>query len=200
MEMTMIFTKDNAVHVREEERDQQRKRLYAAEKVLQGTTKRFANVGEMEAYVLRVSRYKVLQNRFGEHFLRNVAVKDGRGRSRAGGWAGGWAGGITMPLWSREELIVLHELAHTITMRLCGSGVAGHGWQYANVYLQLVKTVLGQEKHDILKASFKKHKVRTSPKAKRGPKEVTPEMIERLTKARETRLANLNEKKTLEAA
>ena len=191
----MILTKEHAVRVRKEERDQQRSKVYAAEKVLQDQTKRFVTVADMEAFVAKVADYKVLQKRYGQNFLHNVVVKDGRGRNRAGGWYGG----ITMPTRSRNEWVVLHELAHTINIRLHSDWVAGHGWQYANIYLQLVKTVLGTEKHDILKASFKKHKVRTSPKASRGKKEVTPEMIERLAKAREIRLANLQAKKSKKA-
>jgi len=44
------------------------------------------------------------------------------------------------------------------------------------VLLDLVRFVMGREAHDVLKASFKEHKVRfTAPRAKR---QYTPEQLE----------------------
>lgn len=167
-----------------EERDQQRSKVYKAEKVLDGKTKKLPTTHDMESYVRKIQSRAVLVKRFGWALTRNIAVKDGRGRRKACGGSSY----ISMPLWSRTEWIVLHEVAHTVTIRLFGFNVSAHGWQYANIYLQLVKSMLGPEMHDLLKESFKKHRVRTSPKQKREKKEVTPELLERLAKARAARI------------
>ena len=157
----MIVTMDTPrPYLSSSERDQQRSKVYKSEKILAGKTKPLPTVRDMEAYVTKLQSRAVLVKRFGHHLTRTIVVKDGRGRSDAGGWSGG----VTMPLWSRCELILLHEVAHTITRRIFGVNVAGHGWQYANIYLQLVKTMLGAEIHAQLKGSFKANKVRTTPK------------------------------------
>jgi hypothetical protein len=86
---------------------------------------------------------------------------------------------------------VLHELAHTITVREYGVYVAGHGWQFCAVYLGLVLCILGREKHDVLKAAFKAHRIRfTPPRPKRQlMSEQRTQLTERLAAAREAKTA-----------
>ncbi|AXQ69237.1 hypothetical protein HOU02_gp488 [Caulobacter phage CcrBL9] len=86
-----------------------------------------------------------------------------------------------MPRWARCEHIVLHEVAHSLTIRRHGYHVASHGWQYAAIYLDLVRFGMGVEAHRMLKESFKAHKVRWTPKKTRT---ASPEVLERLAKAR----------------
>ena len=185
----MLVTKDTPrLRLMTEERDQQRSKLYKAEKVLWGKTKALPTTDDMDAYIRKLQTRAVLVKRFGPALTRYIRVKDGRGRRAACGGANY----ISMPLWSRNEWIVLHEAAHTVTIRLFGSNVSAHGWQYANVYLQLVKSMLGSEMHDLLKESFKKNRVRFSPKQTRAKKPVTPELLERLAMARASRLTKTN--------
>lgn len=163
---------------RSEERDSQRSKLYKAEREVWAGSKRHETIEEVEAFVAKVRGRKVLKDRFKLALSNRIKIGDGRRRRNA---AGGRYG-IYMPRWSRSEMVILHELAHTITIRLCGESVAAHGWQYANVYLQLVSSMLGREMHDRLKAAFKKHGVRSKPKKKRT---VTPQMLEHLANARQ---------------
>jgi hypothetical protein len=62
-------------------------------------------------------------------------IKDGRGTRIA-------RGGIhyiNLPMWARTELIVLHEVAHTITDRKWGHyNIAGHGAEYMSVFTDLL--------------------------------------------------------------
>ncbi len=63
------------------------------------------------------------------------AVNDGRRRRRA-------VGGlhrIALPKWSRNRVIILHELAHTLTMRYSKTlDIAAHGPEYVRVLIELL--------------------------------------------------------------
>jgi putative metallohydrolase (TIGR04338 family) len=142
----------------------------------------------MERYVKRVWKSKRVMDAFPVLQTQVLpAVLDGRGRRRAGGSYTM----ITMPKWSRREGIVLHELAHTITHRVHGYKVAGHGWQYCEVYLKLVLYMMGREAHDALKAAFKRNRVRfTKPREKRPMDPAKKaELVARLDAARRARQA-----------
>lgn len=161
------------------ERDSQRSKLYKAEKVLAQYSQRVETVPEMQAFLQKVLARKPIQDRYWLQIRKVIVVKDGRRCSNALGGVN-W---IKMPRWSRTQYIVLHEAAHSITQRKYGTNVAGHGWQYAEVYLDLVRFGLGAEAGAALKASFKAGKVRFSePRAKRP---ATPEQLARLAAMRE---------------
>ena len=82
-----------------------------------------------------------------------------------------------MPAWSRDEAIVLHELAHCFNARINGwVMVQSHGWEYCAIYLQLTLYVMGREAHDVLKAAFKANRVRFT--APRKGRKLTPEQRE----------------------
>ena len=91
-----------------------------------------------------------------------------------------------MPLWSRNEAIVLHELAHTICQRE-HSDATGHGWQYCAIYLTLTLHAMGREAHDVLKAAFKENRVRYTAPRKRKPMDPArkAELVARLAAYRE---------------
>lgn len=185
-------------------RDTQRSRVYAAENAaFRGypvASDRLADVESIERFVRDVWSRKRVAASFpsvarwqraqlaGGGLLRGSlpTVKDGRGRRRAGATTSF----ITMPVWSRSKWVVLHELAHVITCREHPSA-AGHGWEYCEVYLRLVRCVLGVEAHKQLKASFKAHRVRFRKPRKRQP--LSPDqrqaLAQRLALARTQRMA-----------
>jgi hypothetical protein len=160
-------------------RDSQRGKAYKAERVLDDPkfSGPLPTVQNIEAYVMLIGLKAPLRKRYGsaldlKHYP--ITVGDGRGTRRA--LAHG-SHKITIPLWARSEWIVLHEVAHIVHTRLYsgwGNGsravelgdpnAAWHGWQWAAVYLDIVRFVKGKEAYDALKASFKKHKVRFRPK------------------------------------
>lgn len=146
-------------------RDTQRKRVYKSDNALIAIAAKLPEVKDMERFVKRVLGMKRVQDAFPRARLSTwlPRVEDGRGRRAAGGCAHY----ITMPLWSRNEAVVLHELAHTINARV-NNDTAGHGWQFCSIYLTLTLHAMGREAHDALKAAFKANRVRyTAPRAKR---------------------------------
>jgi putative metallohydrolase (TIGR04338 family) len=147
----------------------QRKRVYTAEAVLRTFAKPLREVRDVEKYVTRVLARQSINRKYPD-LNPDVRVKDGRGRRNA---CAHGSRSISIPLWARNDWIVLHELAHTIVHRhFKRSEAASHGWQFASVFLDLVMSMMGKEAHDALRASFKAHKVRYTEPRKRV---VTPE-------------------------
>jgi len=171
-------------------RDTQRQRVYTAESAVEKATPsaRLEAVRDVERFVKATLARKRVQDDFprATRVYKYVPdVTDGRGRRRA---CAVGSCEIRMPVWSRTELIVLHELAHIMINREHGDRdtIASHGWQFCAAYLRLVLHVMGRQHHDALKASFKAHRVRfTKPRAKR---ELTPEqraaLVARMAAAR----------------
>jgi putative metallohydrolase (TIGR04338 family) len=124
---------------------------------------------DVERYVAKVFKSRRVQASFPKSMQWRSglpSVSDGRGRSKACGWYGG----IKIPLWARNEGIVLHELAHVICQREYNSlTIAGHGWQFCAIYLRLVLCMMGREAHDALKREMKLNRVRFAPPRKSKP-------------------------------
>jgi putative metallohydrolase (TIGR04338 family) len=122
-------------------------------------------VKDVERFVKKVFASKRVQAAFPKAMVRSLpSVKDGRGRRNACGGPGG----ISIPVWARNEAVVLHELAHTICLRQ-GGREAFHGWQFCAVYLRLVLYMMGREAHGVLKTAFKANRVRFTEPRKRQP-------------------------------
>lgn len=100
---------------------------------------------------------------------------------------------VSLPKHFQTPWVTLHELAHQLTDWKHGVDLAGHGWEFCQTYLFLVKRFLGQEAHDDLKAAFKRNGVRFTPKKPRQKKVMTPEQraanIAQLQAARERQRA-----------
>ncbi len=167
-------------------RDNQRSKVYKAEKVLWETGKKFVTVAEVEKYIEVVKKKAFVGKRYGAELnRRKINVDDGRGCRKAFGGPNG----IVLPKWARIEPVILHELAHVIQARRFGfSNVEAHGWEFCDIFLNLVQGVLGKEARDILQKSFKENKVRFKKKTKRT---LTPEqrqaLLERMALARAAR-------------
>jgi hypothetical protein len=189
------------------ERDSQRSKLYTAEKeALEQFATPLPKVEDIQAYILKQSARTTLQTRYGR--AREVAnwpimIGDGRRTRRALAYG---TNKMTFPRWARKDWVVLHEWAHIIHNRLDARGSllksnvgtrteelqggASHGWQYAAIYLDLVRFCMGKEAYEALKAAFKTHKVRYKPKRSVV---VTEEMLGRLKAARENLAAGASE-------
>lgn len=133
--------------------DPQKNRLYAAEDV--PTSPTMATVAEVQRYVDKVLGRAYLRKKYGSRLPRKVTVLDGRMR-RSACATYTWQGAvIRAPRWSRSEQTVLHELAHHITWR-----DQDHGPEFAAVYLDLVRHMLGADAAARLQARFRVHGVR----------------------------------------
>lgn len=169
---------ENRYYQETKPRDSQRLKVYRAEGVLRNG-KRFESVGEIQSYVDKL----VSSAWFRHHYplVPRIKVKDGRGRTRAGGSPSGRF--ITMPQWSRVEAVVLHEVAHVVAP---DDGVAWHGWEFCAEFLKLVRHQMGQEAHDKLKASFRQQKVRfTAPRTRNLTDEQRQVLRDRLAQVRQ---------------
>lgn len=189
-------------------RDSQVSKLYRAEReAWQIFSMPLPTTADIRQYLERQSGRKALQRRYGDAI--NVTeweleIADGRGTRHASAFG---SHRISIPLWARNNWVVLHEWAHIIHNRLNvdgrissttfdlwrhGSrrqelqGGAAHGWQFAAIYLDLVHFCIGRDAAVALKAAFKKHKVRYRPKAARVP---TQEQLQRLAAMRAGRRA-----------
>lgn len=176
-------------------RDSQRSKVYAAEQATfgWGGDGRFGDKGltikECQAYINMVEASKWFQKHHGAGY--RVTVYPGRNTGVSYGESVGY---ITLGKSARAHWVLLHELSHNINNSENGyDSVPGHGWQFAAIYLGLVRRFLGAEAHDALKAAFKARKVRFAEPKKRT---VSPEQAA----AGAARLAAHREKKAAEKA
>jgi putative metallohydrolase (TIGR04338 family) len=162
------------------ERDSQRQRLYKAELVLRPISRRFKTMGETQGYVMAVWTDPNVRALFDALHTSRAnwgsppKIKDGRGRKHAGGCAEY----ITLPKWARTEYVILHELAHVFTQRLAGKKVAGHGWQFCQIYHRLVWCIMGERAAAVLMASYEirhiKHEAPAVPRRRAAGAYATP--------------------------
>lgn len=133
-------------------RDSQRSALYRAEDEVDAG-RRLASIDDVQAYVDRILGSSYWERLTGAP--RTVVVRDGRGRRHACAGQTWFGAELRLPRWSRSELVVLHELAHTVTPETC----AGHGREFAANYLRLVRRYLSFDHGDALAKAFERHGV-----------------------------------------
>lgn len=90
------------------------------------------------------------------------------------GYADYITGEIALPekSYHRRQSYILHECAHFITDQHYRSNVAGHGWEFCDIYLDLVRHFMGKRAHEALKRGFLAKNVKFS---KTGKRTITPE-------------------------
>jgi len=126
-------------------RDSQRSKVYSAERGLREPP--FNTMQETQAFVDSVCKTKYWCNLGG---LPTTAT-DGRGRRTACGYYGGE---ICLPKWSRQRIIILHELAHTVI-----GDAPWHGREFARTLLALVNRFMGKGAAAKLREAFKENHV-----------------------------------------
>ncbi len=161
-------------------RDSQQSKLYKAERLhsLWSNNSQFDSLGDVQDWVDKICKSRWFVNRFPRHSLsrkitmltgrgaNGIKVLDGRGRRRANGSTRGY---IKLPVWTRSELHILHEIAHVVTSRYTTNNrklPAFHGRDFCANYLALVRRFLGKEAGKELKVCFKKTKVKYTRPAK----------------------------------
>ena len=144
------------------ERDNQRKKVYRAENEAFNNKPyilKFDDLKQVDKFLKRIFKSKWFQKKFPN--FKNFIVKYGRSRTRACGWSSGDCAKMKLPVWTRNNWIVLHELSHGLVFQ---GGNAFHDMEYCKVYLELVKKWIGKDAANDLKVSFKKHLVKYKPK------------------------------------
>lgn len=125
-------------------RDQQRCVYESEEATLAEAGRVFRHLGEVRAYVAEL----VDSDWWAERWPEVEAIPVARSRSgRMGGYAVDGAGEIRLA--SLREPVVLHEIAHVVTPG------AGHGPDFVNALLALVRERLGFHWYGALLAEFR---------------------------------------------
>jgi hypothetical protein len=177
-------------------RDSQRRKVYTAERIMErqpGQTD-VASPARFQSRVNDIMESQWMSEQF-PTAVGSVPVEFGNLR---GANANHRRIRVGQNAYAMREWLLIHELSHVIVQRSIGDRhgwtynggyhradgdvVAGHGWQFCDTYLRLVRRFMGQAQHDALKASFKQHKVRY--KAPRAKRPVTPELLARLAAGR----------------
>lgn len=140
------------------ERDSQRKKLYTAERETFTYHAQSIGLDECATLVSKIQNSDYITRKYMPRWPGRIAVTDGRGSRRALSHGGK----ISLPVWARMKWMVIHEMAHELHryQRAGRNGAAGHGWQYAEIYLDLVGHFMGHADRDRLKESFRKHRVK----------------------------------------
>jgi len=139
-------------------RDSQRKRVYDSERALPwygSDTIGDGSIGAIKPFVAQV--WKWARKRGMTHIITPPRLKDGRGTS----YARGGPYHVNLPRWARTYTIVLHELAHSLTVY--DGTIAWHGPEFAALFLKFMKRWHPERKraYDLLRASYRNHRVKT---------------------------------------
>jgi len=150
------------------QRDSQRSKVYRAEERAFGSAMnthengtRELSLEEMQALVDRWRSSKVLRRHYPKAQTR-IRVTDGRGKRHACCHVGRIEHRLEMPRFARTKPALLHEFAHALAPRR-----VQHGWEFAEVYLYVVRVFMSKSAEERLKAEFSAGKVRHRPKRTR---------------------------------
>jgi putative metallohydrolase (TIGR04338 family) len=140
--------------LRSRPRDEQRKRLYAAENQTEAFLRDpLPKIEQMQAFVDEILRSPWLQGQFGNRMLSPITVVNGRRKRQA--TAHYFMSAIKIPSALRSKFIVLHEISHILTDRYYGQDATeAHGPQFATFLLLLVDHFLGTEDCEELLEAF----------------------------------------------
>lgn len=138
-------------------RDQQRSRAYRAENSIVGFMIRDlgddAGGPEAQRYVDKVLRSPWTRRHWPN--LRPIRIE--LQRQNRGGATSYGTRRIVIARHAIGRALLLHEIAHNLTHL---TDDPGHGWQWANAYLRLVRHFMGAEAAAKLRAAFKASRVR----------------------------------------
>ena len=180
-------------------RDNQKSRLYAAERMAFGSVWEikpdFKTLKECEEFLAKVFAHKVFQRHYPMADGLNILLRPGKRARRAYAGTHEMDGvtydSITLPRWARRKWVILHELSHHLTKLTTNSDFEPHGYQFANIYLDLVGRHIGIKERRELKHSYVAKKVRTWEKKPSAHTDEHRQMLsERMKRINEARVAN----------
>lgn len=149
-------------------RDNQKSRLYAAERAAQlepsplarrllVDTERVPSTGSITIEACQAYLDHLFQSAW---FQRRWGRRSYKARHKAYGnatYSSGWTSYISLPPWARDEWVLLHEVAHGLTEH---SDCAHHGPEFAGVFLTLVEHRMGKAAGASLREQYKANRVR----------------------------------------
>lgn len=181
-------------------RDSQREKLYKAELVLNRPEFMVSlpSMSDVIEYTREIENNWKLQALYPmiktDKSYYQLTFLDGRGSNHAFARGGRE---LNFPAFARKNWVVCHEMAHIVVQRgqfprpIGERRPAGHGWEFAKVYLDIVYHMIGPAAHFALLKSFKQSKVKykePEPKKVRTPEEIEAIKL-RMEKARAARKA-----------
>ena len=144
-------------------RDFQRQRVYDAEEsidVYGDLSRRLETMREINAFGDSVIYSRWLRGwmkRNESPQISYIQFDDGRGCKRPiASFKQDGGAVLKFPKWCRTEMVVLHEIAHT----LIPYDSVPHGRRWCAAYLELVRRFIGKDEHAMLKNAFKEYKVK----------------------------------------
>lgn len=123
--------------IRERQRDRQRSKVYAAEMATHSWPKKEERMSleECEQFVLEVWSHPLVSTGLAKRRTsRPPCLTDGRSRRRAASFGGR----VALPRLHRCKWVILHELAHELSVF-----PESHGPEFCGIYLRLVLRHLG---------------------------------------------------------
>lgn len=188
-------------------RDSQRSKMYKAERQvwIKQFDPRHETMAECERYLRYVTNTQFFRDLWYHNRRRHLAkqpaelrMEDGRGCLVARGNFGGYVNVpssvhlapevcMKLPRWARSEMVMLHELCHSIT----ANNHAAHGWAFCHNYLEMVTHFMGVDMGNALRAAYKRCGVKHRPKRQVAPlsEERKATLRAQLAKARAAKVA-----------
>lgn len=158
------------------ERDSQKQKLYDTESTVrwkcEALDRKLPSIEAIQRYVNHLTSEPWFLKCFGKYTIK-VKNKSGSGADAS-------YKTIRFSKWSRSIFVVLHEVAHVLHKPGYGSS---HGRFYARTLIALVEHKIGNEAAKILKAEFRKGRVKYLPK-----RVLTDEAREKLRQSFKTRV------------
>jgi putative metallohydrolase (TIGR04338 family) len=112
---------------------------------------------ETKNFVEKIMRSRWWKSRMPN--VRHLKLKDGRGTRYARGGRYGFRGIVlNIPRWARHPLVILHEMAHTMTPP--NHITPSHGPTFCANNLDLIKRWINKDAWLEMKALYKSHKVK----------------------------------------
>jgi putative metallohydrolase (TIGR04338 family) len=122
-------------------RDTQRSKVYSAERKAFGSFEEVYSFNDCKAILSIVKDGSYYRSVNG---YRHVKLKDGRGRRSACYQPDTKT--IKLPKWSRNDFVIMHEIAHSLAHRTVGEGEhAGHHASFCTHYANLIHEQVGNQ-------------------------------------------------------
>jgi putative metallohydrolase (TIGR04338 family) len=112
----------------------------------------------MQRYVDKIVESRWFRGRWPQ--IVRIEARDGRSRRRGvGQYCGFGLGVIKMPVWTRYEYYILHEVAHVIQGYQYPRSIM-HGPEFCSIYLALVSRWMASGTGGILRGAFRRYHVK----------------------------------------
>lgn len=166
--------------------DFQKSKCYRAEWSIRKdipNNRRWLEIEDVQKYVDKLVTKAWFKRRWPK--IDKITVKAPKKDMGQRAWAYGnyFNGRITIPMWARQKIVVLHEVAHAIVHPKYGGK---HGRFWARTFLELVKFEMGEEAYKVLKVAYRAEGVKFNARKKFSP-EFKAAAARRLKEARDAK-------------